>query len=108
MRCVRLRAKLMRIYMQRSGGFAHFPGRRSSVTLDTSELPPSEARRLEALVELAGVFDLDARRAAAPAPLPDARTFEITVDDGERHGVLRVSEPMAGDAVADLLAALSP
>ena len=73
----------MRLTLTRSGGFAGLM--RPPVTLDTSTLPPAEARKIESLLESAQFFQLPSVGAAPTQP--DRFQFTLTVEkpDGAKH-----------------------
>ncbi|HVE83857.1 MAG TPA: protealysin inhibitor emfourin [Myxococcales bacterium] len=85
----------MRITLRTQGGIAHFPGLARGVTVDLDLLPAEAAAALADLVAKARLFDRDEPPAAPPAP--DARTYELVVEDGERRRTLRVVEPLPPD-----------
>jgi len=98
----------MRItFAMSSTGLFHAPGLAEPVELDLGTLPPSEAARIEALVRDAHVLD---RPAATPQslsrPMPDARCFTVTVEQGDRRRTLEIAEPIADPALKDLVRCL--
>lgn len=53
----------MRIRFETEGGIGNYPGspaRRAPIVVNTNDLPPSEIRKLDRLLEEAGLFDLPA------------------------------------------------
>src|SRR5687767_10619673 len=75
--------RTMRItFAMSSPGLFYAPGLAEPVVLDLAALPPADAARIEALVRDARVLD----RPAAPEspPMPDARCFTLTVEQGGR------------------------
>ncbi|HEY3710703.1 MAG TPA: protealysin inhibitor emfourin [Amycolatopsis sp.] len=85
----------MHVTFSSDGGFAAFPGLSRPFELDTAELPPAAAARLEGLVVAA---------AAAPVPAAspgaaDHRTYHVTTDS---HS-LRFVEPVADGAARELI-----
>lgn len=94
----------LRIDFGIEGGLAALPGLAKSLTIDCADLPHEDAAKFEALVRRADFFG---RRVPAHiASLPDARTYTIGVDDGARCRTLRVEEPIADDAMRELVAEL--
>lgn len=94
----------LRIDFGIEGGLAALPGLAKPLRIDCADLSKDEAGRIEALVRRADFFR---RRAPArAAPLPDARTYTIGVDDGAQCRTLRVEEPIADDAMRELVALL--
>lgn len=72
----------MKIAIQRTGGFAGL--QEELVSVDTAQLPPAEARRIEELVGNAGFFGLPT---ALGGEITGADLFQlrITVTDGARR-----------------------
>jgi hypothetical protein len=94
----------MRIDFRMDGGLAAFPGLAKPVSIACEALPPVQAARLRALVERAGFFSLSSEPSTAVAP--DARAYTIGVDDAGRCRTVTVTEPIADDALRDLVAEL--
>jgi hypothetical protein len=94
----------MRIDFRMDGGLAAFPGLARPVSIACEALPPPQAARLRALVERADFFSL--ARKPHNAAAPDARTYTIAVDDGGKCRTVTVTEPIADDALRDLVAEL--
>lgn len=80
----------MRLDVVRSGGFANL---RVPAHLDTSELPPEEAREIEALV---GQVDLAGLAERSPLRGPGADRFQydlkVTREEGEHRVIASESE----------------
>lgn len=96
----------MRIYYERSGGFA---GLRQEITLDSQSIDAEEAGELQKLVEQAGFFDLPAR-ITAPGTGADQFQYRITVESGPRRHTVEAGEasiPAALQPLLDRLAALA-
>lgn len=94
----------LRIDFGIEGGFAALPGLAKPLRIDCADLSKEEAARIEALVRRADIFHL--RLPTHVASIPDARTYTIGVDDGSQHRRLRVEEPIADDAMRELVAEL--
>lgn len=89
----------MKIEYVRTGGFAAI---RLTTSLDSEKLPPTEASRLETLVESAGFFDLPAEiRPSAPAP--DRFEYRITVSTAQRTHTVVISEAAIPARVGPLI-----
>jgi hypothetical protein len=94
----------MRIDFRMDGGLAAFPGLAKPLSITCEALPRVQAARLRALVERANLVALT-RQLHRPTA-PDARAYTITVDDaGQCHSVT-VTEPIADDALRELVAEL--
>ncbi|MFE0754285.1 protealysin inhibitor emfourin [Inquilinus sp. NPDC058860] len=97
----------MRItFAMSSTGLFYAPGLAEPVVLDLAALPPAEAARIEALVRDAHVLDRPAAPEGLSRPMPDARQFTVTVDDGGRSRTLELAEPIADPALKDLVRCL--
>jgi hypothetical protein len=93
----------MRITLQMEGGIAQFPGLSRPRVIDTASLPDSDAQALEALVEKAAFFTRLAP--ARTAPGADMRSYELTVEQGDRKRVLCLRDPL-GPELSALVARL--
>lgn len=69
----------MRIFFERTGGFAAIKLQR---TLDSSELPPGEVKRLDNLLKKSRFFELPARL-ECPTPGVDRFHYKLTVESNE-------------------------
>lgn len=78
----------MKIEFVRSGGFA---GIRLARTVDTAALPPTEAQKLENLVEGVGFFELP-EIPQPPKAIPDSFTYRITVTSAAQTRAISVTE----------------
>jgi 2-methylcitrate dehydratase PrpD len=92
----------MRIQFRVDGGFAALPGFNAPVSIECDTLPPAREAQLRDLVQRADFFTRP--EAQAGAPMPDARSFTITVDDGPRCRTMTVHEPIGDPALRDLVA----
>jgi hypothetical protein len=88
----------MQISFERSGGFA---GISLNTTVDTANLPPTDAAQLRQLVEVADFFHLPARM-ASPAQ-PDRFQYQLTVEDGDRHHTAILDESAVPGTLRPLL-----
>jgi hypothetical protein len=89
-----------------STGLFYAPGLAEPVVLELSALPPAEAARIQALVQDAKVFDRAAAPEALARPMPDARQFTVTVEQGDRSCTLHLTEPIADPALKALVGCL--
>ena len=96
----------MRIDFRMDGGIAAFPGLAKPVSIDCEALPAAETARLRTLVERAGFFARVWKKNRPPSSTPDARAYTIAVDDGGQCRSLTVTEPIADDALRELVAEL--
>ena len=97
----------MRIRFQSDGGLGYFPGLNEPVTVDTADLEPEEAARLEDLIGAANFF---ARQETVDSSAPgaaDLRHYTITAaDDHGRSHTVEVTDPVADPALRALIDAL--
>jgi hypothetical protein len=91
----------MRIDFRVDGGFAALPGLSAPVSIECAALPPAREAELRDLVQRASFFTRPEAQAAPP--MPDARRFTITVDDGPRCRTMTVHEPISDPALRDLV-----
>ncbi len=89
-----------------SPGLFYAPGLAEPVVLDLAALPPAEAARIEALVREAHVLDRPAAPESLSRPMPDARCFTLTIEQGGRSRTLELPEPIADPALKDLVRCL--
>jgi hypothetical protein len=100
------RLDTMHIELKTEGGVAYFPGLAAPTVIDTAQLPESEARELEKLVEAARFFD---RTVGEPAPTrgaADYRTYSITIEKGGRRHTLRTTDVTSDPGLKALVAFL--
>lgn len=88
----------MCITLEQSGGFA---GLLITRTIDTKDLPPSEAQQLEKLVRESNFFQLNS--IAEASPQPDRFEYTLTVElDGRIHSI-QVSETNMPEKVKSIV-----
>ena len=93
---------MMRATLSITGGFAAIPGLRRTPTVHASTLPGEQRDQLEALVADRTIFDAVAPHAA----VRDARSYVLTVDDGDSRRTVRSSDPVVDQrlrALRDLI-----
>jgi hypothetical protein len=89
---------LMRVEVTRTGGFGGLL--RPAAVLDTATLPPSEARRVEGLVEAADFFNL---RTGPPGRGADRFTYQVTVLANHRQHTVVATEGAMNGALQELI-----
>ena len=95
----------MRIDFRMDGGIAAFPGLAKPVSIDCEALPPAETARLRTLVQRAGFLPhRTGKNARRPRPTR-ARTRSPSTT-AANAGPSTVTEPIADDALRDLVAEL--
>lgn len=93
----------MRIELERQGGFAYFPGHQLKVDIDTADLQPEEASRLEELVDRSPLFESQLPDDSPRPGAADARYYILRVGDQRRQRQIRLEEPIDDPAFADLI-----
>lgn len=93
----------MIITLKTEGGFAYIPALARPRVLDTSLLPPDEARELEALIEAIGFFTLPSVLSESEHGAADFLTYEVTVDAGDRLHSVRTVDPIRDSRFAELV-----
>jgi hypothetical protein len=94
----------MRLALARSGGVAGI--RPAPAVVDTKNLPPADAQRLEALVDAAGFFTLPSEL-REEAPAPDSFQYSLTIEvAGKRPHTVTFSERSASEPLRELKRAL--
>lgn len=82
----------MRITVEMDGGFAYFPGLNKPFHVDTAKMDRNQASKIESMIRDARFFEQPSR-VGAPAPgAADYRTYTITVNDGLKSHVVKVSD----------------
>ena len=73
----------MKIYFERSGGFAGFP---ISTEVDTHSLPPDEAHKIQGMIDNAKeFFDLKESSSQPPKRAADYFKYKVTVQKEEEE-----------------------
>jgi len=89
----------IRIDLKRSGGFA---GVSLKASVDTSQLPPEEARAITELVDRVD-FDALAARTASPSRAPDRFQYDLVVRRGGKRHALSLGESAVPPELRPLL-----
>jgi emfourin len=82
----------MKVYFERSGGFA---GMVTSANVDTQTLPPSEAHEIQNLIENSHFFDLPSKSpqpSKAKKGAADYFTYKITVQNDEKEHTVQFND----------------
>ena len=96
----------MRVTFKTEGGLAHFPGLARPVQIDTGDLPPDEARRLEESVRASGLLDGCPRDDPSGTRTRDARCHTITVEQDGHSSQTRVCDPVRSPEIGSLISLL--
>lgn len=92
----------MRVQFKSEGGFAYLPGLNRPFTVDTGELSPEEAGKLERLVEEAEFFELPPA-SEPPRGGADLRSYSISVSSSARSHTVRTTEPIENPRLRALI-----
>jgi hypothetical protein len=82
----------MKVYLERSGGFA---GMVTSASLDTQTLPPNEAHEIQNLIENSYFFELPSnppQSSKTKKGAADYFTYKITVQDDKREHLVQLND----------------
>jgi hypothetical protein len=82
----------VRIRLKVSGGLASFPGLSKPREVDLSTLPSADADVLRQLVGNSRFFERE--EAVKAQPVPDGRSYEVFVQDGQHARTLTVTDPV--------------
>lgn len=93
----------MRVELTTDGGFAHIPGLAKPVVVDSVQLADYDAEELRRLCD--AVPDIAKHRdAPQPSPIPDGRSYRLTIESGDARRELAVADPIAHPAISALIA----
>ena len=90
----------MRVYYERTGGFA---GIRHTTTLDTRELPGPQARELQRLVEEANFFELPREAYPENVRAVDRFHYKLTVTTEEHRHTVETEEGVIPERLRPLV-----
>jgi Emfourin len=96
----------MRVQFKTEGGIAYFPGLSKPATIESADMPPTEAATLERLVEAAHFFELPADSHALRRGAADYHQYTIAIEDGQRRHTIRLADPIASPDLQALVAFL--
>jgi hypothetical protein len=94
----------MRIYFERSGGFA---GMRVSTTIDTESLGSAETDELQKLIDTAKFFALPALITTTSPAGVDQFQYKVTIETGDRQHTVETGDAGAPDTLLPLLQKLT-
>jgi hypothetical protein len=84
----------MRVTFQTEGGIAYMPGLAKPVEIDTNVMSAEDADALCNLIDEADFFELPPVASVLSKGAADHQTYTITIDDGERHHTVQLTEPV--------------
>ncbi len=90
----------MRVYYERTGGFA---GIRRTTSLDTRELSGQQARELQRLVEEANFFELPREVYPEGPQAVDRFHYKLTVTTGELRHTVEMEEDVVPEGLRPLI-----
>jgi len=82
----------MKVYLERSGGFA---GMVTSTSVDTQLLPPNEAKEIQRLIENSHFFEFPSQPPQSSKTTKGAAdyfTYKITVQDDKREHSVQLND----------------
>jgi hypothetical protein len=80
----------MKIYFERSGGFAGIP---SSTMVDIHSLPPDEAHKIQDMIDNAkGFFDLKTSSSIPPKRAADYFKYKVRVETEEKQNTIETND----------------
>lgn len=94
----------MRIYFERSGGFA---GMRVSTTIDTESLGSEETHELQQLTDAAKFFALPAMITTTSPAGVDQFQYKVTIETEDRQHTVETGDASAPDTLLPLLQKLT-
>jgi hypothetical protein len=89
----------VRIHYQRSGGFANIP---AILELDSADLPPTKAKRLEQLVRRARFFE-QPTKAARSLHARDECLYVLMIEDKQQSHTVETSDSALSEEIATLI-----
>ena len=89
----------MRIYFERSGGFANIS---STVDIDTSTLPASKVKQVQKLLAKARFFDQPTRALGSPQAR-DEYQYQVKITDGDRTHTIETSDTALSQDLVNLI-----
>lgn len=96
----------MKITIETSGGFAHFPALSKPITIDTVTIDPQLAHQLESLVHETKFFDQPAVIETIAKGAADYQTYTITVQDGANVHTVHLTDPVQDASFERLISCL--
>jgi hypothetical protein len=85
------------------GGLAFIPGLSKPITINSETLPNQETDKLKQLLNTAHFFELPPVIGTPGAGAADYRRYTITVDDGNRHHTVQMTDPVKDPHLQALL-----
>jgi hypothetical protein len=96
----------MQIHFQAQGGIAAFPRLNRPVVIDTTLLPDPDRSKLEGLVQSTRFFDLPTAIGTVRRGAADFREYMVTIEDGNQHHTVHITEPFDNADLDKLIAEL--
>jgi hypothetical protein len=90
----------MRLFFERTGGFAGMKLRRA---FDSDELPPGDARRLGALLRQSRFFELPPELQSSSSHSPDRFHYKLTVENEAGIRTVEASEASVPEEMRPLI-----
>lgn len=93
----------MQVQLQTEGGFASIPGLSKPITIRSETLSTQEIDKLKQLLDTVHFFDLPSVIGKPRPGAADFRRYIITVDDGNRHHEVQMTDPIEDSNLHALL-----
>lgn len=93
----------MKVYLEKSGGFA---GMVTSTSVDTQLLPPNEAKEIQRLIENSQFFELASQPPQSSKTTKGAAdyfTYKITIQDDKREHTVQLNDINMGPNIKPLI-----
>jgi hypothetical protein len=103
LRSIADRRRSMRIEFHTAGGIAHFPGLSRPSVIESDGLAEEDARDLQRLVEATRFFQRPTVLGTPRRGAADYRQYTITVEEGGRQHIIRLTDPVEGPSLQQLL-----
>src|SRR5690349_3415843 len=92
----------MRVTLQQEGGFAGLV--RPPLVVDSTQLAPEQHHELDRLIAECNLLQLPADGPSPPEGAADYVTYTFTVESEQQTHSIRVTDPVADEALATLIA----
>lgn len=96
----------MKITFKTSGGFAYIPALSKPVIMDTKQMDPRGANKLESLVKECHFFNQPPAINTPPKGAADYLTYTITVEESSHAHTVQVTDPITDANLARLVSFL--
>lgn len=92
----------MKLFLEKSGGFAYIPGLDKPIAVDTQALDPKVAQRLMNLVQRVNFFSLSSST-ILPSGAADYFSYKLNIQDGAREHTVTLTDPISNADLSQLI-----